>query len=113
MTRHAGDEINDAFWTFHRAHPEVYDLFDRFTRQLIHAGYGHGSAKLIFERIRWETMFRAPGPVKINNNFTSRYARLWEHRNPNRHGFFRRRALNPVSVNSVRVPAHERQEARA
>lgn len=111
MTRGYRDEINEAFWKFYQEHPDVYELFDRFTWQLIKRGYDRGSAKLIFERIRWETMFRAPGPVKINNNFTSRYARLWEHKNPEHKGFFRHRALNPVSSNSIRVPAHERMEA--
>ena len=107
------DEIHEAFWRFHRQNPEVYALFDRFTRQLIAAGYERGSAKLIFERIRWETMFRAPGAVKLNNNYTSRYARLWEGQNPKHKGFFRTRALNPFSVNSVRVPEAERQQTEA
>lgn len=109
MSRGYRDEINEAFWAFHEANPEVYNLFDRFTRELIGARYPHGSAKLIFERIRWETMVltRGSGPVKLNNNFTSRYARLWEHRNPQHKGFFRQRALNPVSANTVRVPEHE------
>lgn len=112
MTRDTSrDKINEAFWAFHEKHPEVYQLFSEFTFQLILAGYEHGSAKLIFERIRWETMVRADakGPVKLNNNYTSRYARLWEHRNPLYPGFFRRRALNPVSSNSVRVPPEERR----
>jgi hypothetical protein len=104
------DQINEDFWRFHEAHPEVYAFFDRFTRQLLRAGYANGSAKAVCERLRWETMF-APytGRVKLNNNYTSRYARLWEHNNPQHKGFFRQRALNPVSANSVRVPQDEQR----
>jgi hypothetical protein len=109
MSRGYRDEINEAFWAFHEANPQVYALFDRFTRELIGAGKAHGSSKLICERIRWETMVKTTdsGPVKLNNNFTSRYARLWEHHNRAHKGFFRQRALNPVSANTVRVPEHE------
>lgn len=108
---HIRDEINAAFWAFHERHPEVYALFDRFTRELIKAGYQHGSAKAVCERLRWETSFQSEGPVKINNNFTSRYARLWEYHNPEHRGFFRTRALNPTSSNAVNLPADERKGA--
>jgi hypothetical protein len=101
------DEITEAFWVFHRSHPEVFGLFCRFTYELIRRGYTNGSAKLVFERIRWETMVQTDGKVKINNNFTSRYARLFEKRNPQHKGFFRKRRLNPVSANSVHVPEDE------
>lgn len=103
------DEITKAFWTFHKANPGIYRMFDHFTRELIAAGYRHGSAKLIAERIRWEAMVRVieGGAVKLNNNYTSRYARLWESRNPHHRGFFRKRALNPVSSNTVNVPQSE------
>lgn len=111
MAPKSRDQINEDFWAFHRANPGVFAMFDRFARDLIRAGYARGSAKLIFERIRWETMFRASGPVKLNNNYTSRYARLWEYANPSHRGFFRTRELNPVSANSVNVPEDERREA--
>jgi len=114
MMRGHRDEINEAFWAFHKAHPEVYAAFDGFVRELLSAGHKRGSAKAIFERIRWDTLIRASdsNKVKVNNNFTSRYARLWEGNNSKHSGFFRTRKLNPASANSVRVPPHETREAR-
>jgi len=114
MTRGTRDKINEDFWAFHHAHPEVYALFDRFACELLAAGLDRGSSNLIFERIRWETTINPTpgGPVKLNNNYRSRYSRLWEHDNPERKGFFRHRSLNPVSANSVRVSPHERTQER-
>lgn len=109
--RRTRDQIDEDFWRFHGLNPEVYELFDRFARELIRAGHRHGSANLIFERIRWETAIDPNGgePVKLNNNYRSRYARLWENRNPRHRGFFRTRALNPVSSNATHVPEDERR----
>jgi hypothetical protein len=95
------DKIQTDFENFHNSNPEVYKLFDRFTKQMIEAGHTTGAGKLVTERIRWETSVMTVGePVKINNNYTSRYARLWEERNPQYEGFFRKRVLHTTSANS-------------
>lgn len=98
------DLIQIHFEEFHRKNPEVYRLWDRFTRRMIARGFRHGSASLITERIRWETSVETDGePVKINNNYRSKYSRLWERNNPQHAGFFRKRELQPRSVNSMNV----------
>lgn len=98
------DRIQADFERFHRDNPGVYRLFDRFTRRMIERGFEHGSTSLIAERIRWETAVETHGePFKINNNYRSRYARLWERQNPDHAGFFRKRKLRKNSANSTNV----------
>lgn len=73
------DHIQQGFENFHRDNPEVYQLFDKFTHRMIGSGFQHGSTSLIAERIRWETSVETVGEiVKLNNNYRSRYSRLWE-----------------------------------
>lgn len=96
------DEIQQNFEVFHAEHPEVYELFRRFTHIMIDRGFENGSAKLIFERIRWETAIELRrDPVKLNNNYTSRYARMFENQYPQHRGFFRMRKLQPDSYDST------------
>ena len=97
------DQIQTDFETFDAAHPEVYRHFCQFALDMISRGYAHGSAGLIFERMRWELMLRSldRNPVKLNNNYRSRYARKFEEDHPEHAGFFRTRKLDPHSINST------------
>lgn len=76
------------FKQFHRDNPHVYDLFDRFTRELIDAGFRRYGAKAVMERIRWHVTTRTKGEFKISNNHTAYYARLWSITNPEHARFF-------------------------
>ncbi len=98
------DKIQKNFEKFHKQNPHVYVLFDKFTYRMICAGLQNGSARLVIERIRWETAVETVSelPVKINNNYTPRYARLWMNDNPTFSDYFRTRALAVNSVDSVR-----------
>ena len=89
--------IRDRFITFHKANPEVYDLFEKFTFQAIEAGMKKVGAKFIFERIRWEIAVSTVGSgycvslkkdLKLNNNFTPWYARLFIARHRSYKGLF-------------------------
>ena len=69
--------IDARFATFDTEHPEVWALFRRFACELLAAGRSRGSSDQICHRIRWETAVN-PGHdsgFKINDHFTSRYAR--------------------------------------
>ena len=75
-----------AFEQFHRDNPRVYELFKQYTRAIVMVGRARGmkdkkiktSAKLIINRIRWEVyMETLTDDFKINDAFTSRYARLF------------------------------------
>lgn len=71
-------KIESAFLEFDRKNPHVWALFCRFAQQMIERGHKTLSAKLIFERMRWEVMMTTTDPsYKLNNNFTAYYARKW------------------------------------
>lgn len=69
--------IQERFEEFDAAHPDVYVLFRRFALELIAVGRRRIGAKLLIERIRWHyvTSSAGSGEFKINNVFSSRYAR--------------------------------------
>ena len=87
------DELRAAVVAFHKAHPAVWTLFDRFTRDRISRGFEHYSVNAIFERIRWESDQAVTGEneFKLNNNYRAFYARAWMKVNPEPKGFFRTR----------------------
>lgn len=90
--------ISDAFEDFHQAHPEVYAMFLRFTRQWIQSGHKRGSADMILHRVRWETSVNAAhdSGFKINNNFSALYARKAMAENPDLAGVFSTRKRRSV-----------------
>ncbi len=88
------------FVEFHRANPEVYRLFERFTQEAIDAGHERLSADMIMHRVRWETNVATKGAgfeggrrLKINNNLVAYYARLYMLQHPDRRGFFQLRKV--------------------
>lgn len=81
------------FLAFDAAHPEVYQLFDRFTRQLLRVSERRLGARVVWERIRWETyaMLARAKPKKgqkrgprtlLNDHFLPYYIRRWRRANP-------------------------------
>ena len=86
--------IKRKWWCYHKRNPEVYELFKRYTFQLIRAGHNHYSAKGVFERIRWHSDVETAGePFKISNNYTPYYARLFMTEFKRHDGFFRIKEL--------------------
>lgn len=87
------EEMREQVQAFHAAHPEVWRLFVRFTRQMIDRGFQHYSVNAIFERIRWEKDAGGDGVTsfKLNNNYRAFYARAFMKRYPEHAGFFRTR----------------------
>ena len=87
--------IREAFEQFHAAHPEVYEHICRFARQAKARGVKRWGIKAIFEVVRWHVKVNLgrDGDYKLNNNFTSHYARLIEEREPDLAGFFEKRTL--------------------
>jgi hypothetical protein len=80
--------IQERFDLYHAANPHVYRMYLHFTKQLLRLGHKRISPRFVLERIRWEMMVSTvatPGvgwhvaagkPFKINDHFSSRYARL-------------------------------------
>ena len=77
------------FLAFHRDNPQVYRLFERFALEAAESGRTRIGAKMIWERMRWyckvETTEQSP---RLNNNYTSRYARLFIENHPERADLF-------------------------
>lgn len=91
--------IEAEFRAFHAANPKVYDLFVQFARELQAAGKKRGGAKLIMERIRWEvyiSLTNAADDFKLNNNYTSRYARKAMNEHTELRGFFKLRCIKRI-----------------
>ena len=90
------DELREQCEAFHRQHPEVWQLFEQFTRDRIRLGFEHYGVGAIWERIRWETDAGGDRDIdtprlKLNNNFRAFYARRFERKFPEHQGFFRKR----------------------
>lgn len=86
--------LDEQFKLFHAANPQVYELFRALTWRLVQAGRRKVGAKMVWERIRWEYALATEGDAyKLNNNLTSRYARLVMEREPALAGIFETREL--------------------
>jgi hypothetical protein len=79
----------DKFFHFHRQNPHVYQGLEKFALMAKQAGKKKWGIKGIYERLRWETEIETGGDgFKLNNNYTSRYARLLMEKNEELEGFF-------------------------
>lgn len=84
------------FAEFHRQNPHVYDTLVRLAKEAKAKGHKVVGIKMLWEIVRWENFLRTSfgvAPVKLNNNLTSRYARLLMAQNPGLNGFFKLRRL--------------------
>ena len=86
-------EAGRRFNEYHTKNPQVFKMFRRFAEEARASGLKHFGAKAVIERVRWETAISGSGSFKVNNNYTSRYARLLEIVDPSFKGFFRNREL--------------------
>jgi hypothetical protein len=88
------DKIERAFRRFHRENPHVYQLLCKYADEAIAAGRTRLSTKMLFERIRWYTHIETRGEdLKLNNNYTAHYARLWLRDHPTHPEFFATRKV--------------------
>lgn len=86
------EEIFSKFQTYHYDNIHVYELFKKFSLEVksVQPFYG---AKAIMERIRWEMDMSTVGDrFKINNNYTSFYARLLASESSEFEHFFKTRS---------------------
>jgi hypothetical protein len=93
------DDLDRAFWRFHRQNPHIYRLLVRYAKQAKAAGRSRLGIKEIFERVRWYVLVetRDPAGFKLNNNYHSRYARLIMLNEPGLAGLFETRKLKTAS----------------
>lgn len=88
-----GLTLDQQFAAFHAANPHVYDALRRLALQLARRGQRMG-IKALFEVLRWQyamTTSDASSDYKLNNNYTSFYARLLMGQEPELDGYFETR----------------------
>jgi len=87
--------IDAQFEEFHRNNPEVYEELVRLARQMKARGHKRIGIKMLWEVLRWERAMKTTDQTewKLNNNYTSRYARLIMENEPDLKGFFVTRGL--------------------
>ncbi len=84
------ERLKRAWWEYHKESPEVYELVEQYTFQVIGRGYRNYSINSIFERIRWHADIETTGEsFKLSNNHRAYYARYFHHLHPELNGFFR------------------------
>ena len=80
------------FREYHEKNPHVYKMFTRLTLDAILRGHKYLGAKCIAEVMRWQTNLKTDDRYKVNNNYPSFYARMFEQDFPAHEGFFRKRS---------------------
>lgn len=80
------------FRAYHDENPGIYAAFVDYAFEASKK-FKHYSAKTIMERVRWEVEIGAGKEFKINNDFTSLYARLFVYNYPGLETFFEFRTL--------------------
>lgn len=88
------DSIQIQFETYHSINPSVYTKLVDLAREVKSKGRVCYAIEPLFARLRWHFEFETEGDsFKLNNNFTSRYARLIMENEPDLRGFFRTRPI--------------------
>ena len=72
----AAETIHDRFLEFHEANPDVYEQLVTLARQVKRSGRERWGAKAAFEVLRWKRLDTTGEVWKLNNSFTSMYARM-------------------------------------
>ena len=81
----------EEFYKYHSENPNIYQAFEKFTLQVISTGRKYFSARAVYERIRWYTSIEDNNPeFKMSDHPMPFYARMFEERNPQYKGFFRK-----------------------
>ncbi len=91
------DSIQTKFLHFHARNPAVYSGLVSLAREAKMRGRSKVGMKQLFEVLRWQWMISGlPDEhehYKLNNNYTSRYARLIMEQEPTLDGIFETRVL--------------------
>lgn len=103
-TRH--EELEEQAKAAHHKHPIIWEWFVQLTEDRIEKGFKYYSAKAIIEQVRWHTADPEHGPdeFKINDNYTSFYARWFMIQFPKHKGFFRLRRQISKDKPATKLP---------
>ena len=89
--------MKKTFEQYHKENPEIWLAFRQTTFEAISKGFKSYGSKGIFEIMRWKQSgsIKSDG-FKINNNYTSDYARKFMIQYPSHRGFFRLRKKKKI-----------------
>ncbi len=88
--------IQERYEAFAAANPHVYRRLVQLARDLVARGHRKVGMKMLFEVLRWEHAMTTDDPTsdfKLNNDYTSRYARDIMDAEPDLDGVFEIRRL--------------------
>ncbi len=111
FSRNRFEQMEKSALKYHNENPEIYDLFCKFTLDIISRGFHHYGSQSIFEQIRWHTDrpdVDGKTTFKLNNNHRTFYT-LWFARDyPQHDTFFRQRRkislFSPPSMHKELTP---------
>lgn len=85
--------LDTQFQEFHESNPHVYRRLEGLAAGWL-GTHERVGMKMLWEVLRWQTGVQTSGkPWKLNNNYTSRYARLLADRHPDWKGRIHTREL--------------------
>lgn len=88
------DPIDIRFVEFHHANPNVYRQLVNLARKWRDAGHDKCSMDMLFHLLRWEYGISTTGDgFRLNDHYTSRYARLIAANEPELADLFNTRAI--------------------
>ena len=69
--------LTERFEAYHAEHPEVYELLRRLALEAVGRGHDRLGIKALWERARWEFYVgdQSGSDFRLNNDYTSLYAR--------------------------------------
>lgn len=77
------------FEKYNAEHPDAYRMFCRYAHEAIRAGAGKLGAKMVAERVRWQSrIMTGMDGYRINNNMTAFFARKFMRDYPAHAGIF-------------------------
>jgi len=82
------------FSEYDQQNPKIWEYFKKYSFEAKKKGLTHYGAKSIFEIIRWHSNLYGNDGFKLNNNYTSMYARKMIKEHPEFKGFFKLRKIN-------------------
>ena len=86
--------VRERFERFHQTNPQVYTALVQLALQLKRRGVAKYGVKALFETLRFHYALHTQGErFKLNNYFTSFYARLMMINEPELDGFFETRRM--------------------
>ena len=115
------DQIPEGFIRYFKTHQHVWQLFQRFTFQVINRGFKHVSAESVWRHIRWEVEMKMGSDegLKFYNDWrVCYYARLFHIKYPEHDGLLltpKRRSKDKPVVKDDELSveeAHLREELR-